>query len=321
MVLTVRDSYSRATTSIIGGKEAVLSGIVSSRVTLRALCNKMIPRVTSHGRVRGVGRMVRRTLTSTSMALSSLSTVNIACNPKLMNTLLINITRTGTVTCTGGLPLMKIRRVRNRISTGCVRRPSLRPPFLYLVISKKRARLIVIGSCKRFRVLKHAHSSTTNRTFSGITETVKLKCPKKPGMSGLSGRKGPGTVRFPGTGVKSYPCSFDFDNMGSTILGCVGRTRVAKRRVGETSLTTSFRGTMISILIRRAVLTTGSCKVAGVTVTNKITSGKALETTVRRTYGGGGCDFCQPSPVFYASGTTVVKMTTCCRCVGNAHRN
>lgn len=97
-MLTVRDSYSRATTTMMQGKQRIHSGVVSSRVSLRGLCNNIIPRVTSEGRVRGVGRIVRRTLDRTKAALSRVSTVNMACKPKLMKTLLINITRTGTVT-------------------------------------------------------------------------------------------------------------------------------------------------------------------------------------------------------------------------------
>lgn len=209
--------------------------------------------------------------------------------------------------------------MRKRVSTGCVRRPSLRPPFIYLITSNKRARLMYIGRCKGCRVLKEAESSTTNRTCSGITHTVKLNCPNNPGVSHVTGRKGPSTVRFPGTGMGSTRCSFDFDKLGSTMLGCVGNYGVGNRAFSPTSLTTSFRGTMMRILINGSVHTMRGLNVGGFTVTKKITSGSTLHGTVRRTYRGHKVGFCHPSPVCYASGTTVVKTTTCCRCLTKAH--
>lgn len=171
--------------------------MITSRVRDRGHFKKMIPRVTSHRRIRRVAVILRRTLCGTNVACSSLSTVTIARKPNLMNTLLVKIGTTGTITFTRNVPLMNIRRVTKRVCTGqLIRR--VRFPLLSLMISNNRARLICVGRRNRFRIVKRAESSTTKRTCSGITQALGLPCPNNPRVSELTRRKGP-AVRLPET--------------------------------------------------------------------------------------------------------------------------
>lgn len=219
VVLKVRSSYSSASTTIVGSN-CLLSGIMSDR-TMRRTCNKMMPRLTSQTRRRGVMPMMRRTLGHTKIAGRRLDTVTFAHNPKLVNSLLINISFTGKFTHSLGVPLVSIGRLGKRILTrfvGTRNRRGERPgfPFLYLLMSKKGSRVVLIGTCGSVRVLKRAVSSTTNRTVSGYSGMVKLNCPNKPVVSGLTHRKGPGMFAFDGPRVPKLSC--DFDKLGASFL-------------------------------------------------------------------------------------------------------
>lgn len=285
-VLTVRSSYSRATTTIIRSNEGVVSSIITSRIRRRGLCNNIIPRVTSHHRTRTVIPIMERTLRSTSYELSSVSTVNIACTPKLVKTLLIKIGFTGKLSLTAKVPLIPIRRLHSRVTSGCVSGGRLGPPFLYLIISNNRDRVIVIRSCAGVGVVNGAHSSTTNRTFSGTTEAVKVPCPNKVRVSGITRGNSPFTFGLPHPAIRSTPCSFDFSKLGATMVGLVRGSTRGNIRLGGTSIYTSFHCTIISYLIAGFVGTTRSLKRGGLMVTNNISTGSLLEEALTRRYGG-----------------------------------
>lgn len=219
VVLKVRSSYSSASTTIVGSN-CLLSGIITDR-TIRRTCNKMIPRLTSHTRRRGVIPMIRRTLGHTKMAGRRLDTITFAHKPKLVKSLLIKMSFTGKFTHSLNVPVVSIGRLANRILTrfvGTRNRSGIRPrfPFLYLLISNKGSRVVLIGTCGSVRVLKRAVSSTTNRTVSGYSGMVKLKCPNNPVVSGLTQRNGPGTFSFDGPRVPKLSC--DFDKLGASFL-------------------------------------------------------------------------------------------------------
>lgn len=97
VMLNVRSAYSRATTTIIR-KHALVSGIITSSVSRRTHCNNIVPRVTSHTRTRTFIPYISGTLTSTGVALSSISTVTMSTKPNLTNYLTINISNTGSLT-------------------------------------------------------------------------------------------------------------------------------------------------------------------------------------------------------------------------------
>lgn len=181
-----------------------------------------------------------------------------------------------------------------------------------LIISNKRAVLIIIHSCGAFRLLKRAESSTTNRTFSGVTQIVKCPCPNNPCVSRLTGTKGPGTVRFPLTLEGRRDFSFSFDKLGSTIVGCVRTGRVGGIPISCRSMTTSFRGTIMGTLLRGAVTTLSGAGLGAMTLTNNITTGDKLHRTVRGGYLGEGIHVYDPTLKLYASGNTVVNYQTCC---------
>lgn len=282
-MLKVRSSYSRATTTIIRGNEGILSGIITASLSRRGLCNNIIPRVTSHHRTRSVDNIIARTLLRTGYALTSVRTVTIACTPKLVNTLLINIGFTGKLSTTSNGPLIPIRRLHSRVTTGCLA-SSLRPPFLYLIIDNNRSRVITMGDCASCGVVNGAHSSTTNRTLSGTNHAVNLRCPNNVDVSGVDPHNGTGTFSFPRPGVTSTPCSFSFDKLGASIVGAIRGSTRGKGPVGATSLTTSFRGTIISYLVDGFRGTTISFNCGGVILTNNISTGSLLETRDRGVY-------------------------------------
>lgn len=171
-VLNVRDDYSSASTTILGGK-MLLDGIATSR-RIRHTCNNIIPRLTSQTRRRGIIPIMSRTVTHTNVEGRSLSTITFAHKPNLVNSLLINIDFTGNFTHSLGVPVVSIGRLRNRIVTRFVGRDSSSRdtppfPFVYLLIDNKGSRVIGIGTCGSVRILNRAVSSTTNRTVSGYT--------------------------------------------------------------------------------------------------------------------------------------------------------
>ncbi len=313
----MRDSYSRATTSVIRSNGEMLSGVITSRVRRRGLCNNIIPRVTSHERARGVYKIIGRTLRITDYAVGSISTVTMACTPKLVKTLLMNIDCTGNLTCKRSGPLIPIRRVTNRVTTGCVDRPRLGPPCLYLMIDNNRSRVIRILSCAACHIINEAHSSTMKRYFSGITEALNFPCPNKGCVSRVSGRNSEGTCGFPRPGLSNGRCSFDFSNVGATIVGLIRGTSRGKRRVGGTSITTSFRGAISSVLTRGLVTITRRLNCERVTLTNNISTGSNIEDGLGGRYSGENCDLCVPRFGCYNSGTTVVNTRNCRSCVTN----
>ncbi len=282
-MLNVRSSYSSASTTIVGGNR-LLSGMATDR-TIRRDCNKMIPRLTSHTRRRGVIPMISRTLGGTNVPGRRLSTITFPHNPNLVKSLLINISFTGNFTHSLSIPVVSIGRLRKRILTRFVRRSRAGGrapgcPFLYLLISNNGSRVILIGTCGSVRIVKRAVSSTTNRTVSGYSGIVKLNCPKKPVVSQLTHRKGPGTFAFDGPGVTN--CSCDFDKLGASFL-CflhseLGRGPSFVRRGGR-SLTTSLRAAVISVLVGGLHLTTGKLNVGRMTMTNNMSTGAKLHGT------------------------------------------
>lgn len=198
----------------------LLSGMISDR-TIRRTCKKIIPRLTSHTRRRGVMPIIRRTLGETKIAGRRLDTITFAQKPNLVKSLLIKMSFTGNFTHSLGVPVVSIGRLRTRILTrfvGRSRRSGGRPgfPFLYLLISKKGSRVVLMGTCGSVRILKRAVSSTTKRTVSGYSGMVNLNCPKNPVVSGLTHRNGPGTFAFDGPRVPS--CGCDFDKLGASFL-------------------------------------------------------------------------------------------------------
>lgn len=71
---------------------------MTARVLDRRHFNKIIPRITDHRRVRRVAGYVSGTLGRATISCSSLDTITIACNPNLINSLLMNIATTGVIT-------------------------------------------------------------------------------------------------------------------------------------------------------------------------------------------------------------------------------
>lgn len=282
-VLKVRSSYSSASSSMVHSN-IVLSGMVTDR-TIRRTCNNIIPRLTSHTRRRGVVPIITRTVGHTNVSGSRLDTITFAHKPNLVKSLLIKASFTGNLTTSLSVPVVRVGRLRTRILTrfvGRAPRSSRTPsfPFLYLLMSNKGSRVVGIGTCGSVRIVKRAVSSTTNRTFSGYTGIVKLKCPKKPIIGHLTGRKGPGTFAFDGPRVLN--CSCDFDKLGASFL-CALHSGLRRRpsfvRGGGRSLYTSLRTAIVSVLVGGLHQTTGSLNVGRITMTNNMSTGSNLQST------------------------------------------
>lgn len=211
-ILGIETSCDETAAAVVVDGKCVLSNVVASQINLHKVYGGVVPEIASREHVKSILPVIDRALCQAEMTLADLDGIAVTFGPGLIGALLVGVAAAKGLTAMTGLPLIPVHHIEGHVASAYLANPSLRPPFLALIVSGGHASIIdVRDDVSPFREIARTRDDAPGEAFDKIARVLGLSYPGGPAIekAALGGRDD--AFEFP---EASFADSFDFSFSG-----------------------------------------------------------------------------------------------------------
>ncbi|NLZ99977.1 MAG: tRNA (adenosine(37)-N6)-threonylcarbamoyltransferase complex transferase subunit TsaD, partial [Clostridiaceae bacterium] len=211
-ILGIESSCDETAASVVVNGTRVLSNVVASQVDLHRAYGGVVPEIASREHVKAILPVIDRALHQAEMTLDDLDGIAVTFGPGLIGALLVGVAAAKGLTAVTGLPLIPVHHIEGHVASAYLANPSLRPPFLALIVSGGHASIIEVrDGVMPFREIARTRDDAPGEAFDKIARVLGLSYPGGPAIEKAAQGGRDDAFIFPDA---SFEDSFDFSFSG-----------------------------------------------------------------------------------------------------------
>ena len=185
LILAIETSCDETSIAIIKNGNQVLSNVVSSQIDIHARFGGVVPEVASRNHVMAINSVLEQALEQAKVSLTDIHAVAVTYGAGLMGALLVGVSFAKSLAYALQLPLIKVNHIHGHISANYISTPTLKPPFLSLVVSGGHTALIKVTKTKK-TVISTTHDDAIGEAYDKVAKVLGLGYPGGPVVDKLA---------------------------------------------------------------------------------------------------------------------------------------
>ncbi|MGV0027105.1 tRNA (adenosine(37)-N6)-threonylcarbamoyltransferase complex transferase subunit TsaD [Phormidesmis priestleyi] len=256
-VLAIETSCDETAVAIVKNRQ-VLSSIVSSQVAIHRQYGGVVPEVASRQHVEIVNQAIAQSLAEANLQWSAIDGIAATCTPGLVGALLVGLTAAKTLALIHHKPFLGIHHLEGHLYASYLSDPTLKPPFLCLLVSGGHTSLIYVKDCGLYEILGQTRDDAAGEAFDKVARLLGLGYPGGPILDRLAAEGNPkafplpeGQVSQPEGGYHPYDSSFS--GLKTAVLRLTQKLQQTEQPLPIEDLAASFQATVARALTKRAI--------------------------------------------------------------------
>ena len=282
-VLGIESSCDEMAAAVVRDGSRIVSSTVRGQDAVHRPYGGVVPELASRDHVRGVSDVVEAALTGAGISAADLGGVAVTAGPGLVGSLLVGLSFGKALAYRWGVPLVGVHHLDGHLAAAELADPSLRPPYVGLVISGGHTALYRIGPHGAPRLLGETRDDAVGEAFDKVAALLGLPYPGGPAISRAAEQGDPTAVALPRPLARTPGFDFSYSGLKTAVaLEVERRGSLAPDDVADVAA--SFEAAAVDVLIgraRRAVRVEGVSRIA-------VVGGVAANRRLRRELASAG---------------------------------
>jgi N6-L-threonylcarbamoyladenine synthase len=267
-ILGIETSCDETAAAVVVDGTRVLSNVIASQVDLHKVYGGVVPEIASREHVKAILPVIDQALNQAEMTLEDLDGIAVTFGPGLIGALLVGVAAAKGLAAVTDLPLIPVHHIEGHVASAYLANPSLRPPFLALIVSGGHASIIEVRKdVFPYHEIARTRDDAPGETFDKIARVLGLTYPGGPAIENASAGGRDDALVFP---EASFENSFDFSFSGVKTAAINTFRRLERQAASERKewprdlslhdFAASFQKTIVNTLVRhteRALDATG----------------------------------------------------------------
>jgi N6-L-threonylcarbamoyladenine synthase len=255
-ILAIETSCDETAIAIVDNHR-VYSSVVASQIDLHRAYGGVVPEMASRQHLETINFCLEQALRESGLDWPAIDAVAATVAPGLVGALMVGMTAAKTLAIARDKPFLGVHHLEGHIYASYLAEPSLKPPFLCLLVSGGHTSLIHVKDCGDYEQLGATRDDAAGEAFDKVARLLKLSYPGGPAID-RSAREGnprafslpEGKVSLPDGGFHPYDSSF------SGLKTAVSRLVQKLETEGDlpvADLAASFQETVARSLTRKTI--------------------------------------------------------------------
>lgn len=256
-VLAIETSCDETAVAIVNNRH-VCSNVVASQISVHKNYGGVVPEVASRVHLETINSAIAEALEQAQLDWREIDGVAATCAPGLVGALLVGLTAAKTLCMVHSLPFLGVHHLEGHIYANYLTEPTLKTPFLSLLVSGGHTSLIYVKDCGVYESLGATRDDAAGEAFDKVARLLKLGYPGGPIIDRLaqqgnsSAFKLPeGRVSLPEGGYHPYDASFS--GLKTAVLRLVQQLEKNNPVIPVADVAASFQDTVARALTKRAI--------------------------------------------------------------------
>ncbi len=255
-VLAIETSCDETAVAVVKNRQ-VCSSIITSQIPVHRQYGGVVPEVASRQHLETINQAISQAMEQAQLDWATIDGIAATCAPGLVGALLVGLTAAKTLAMVHKKLFLGIHHLEGHIYANYLSEPSLKPPFLSLLVSGGHTSLIYVKDCGVYEKLGETRDDAAGEAFDKVARLLHLGYPGGPAVDQLAQEGNPqafglpeGKVSLPDGGYHPYDSSFS--GLKTAVLRLVQQLEQSQP-LPVKDVAASFQETVARSLTKRAI--------------------------------------------------------------------
>jgi N6-L-threonylcarbamoyladenine synthase len=250
LVLGIESSCDELAAALVRGDCEILASSVHDQDDVHAPYGGVVPELASRDHVRAISAVVDAALREAGVRAAQVEGVAVTAGPGLLGSLLVGLSFAKALAYRLAVPCVGVHHLAGHLAAAELFDPTLRPPYLGLVVSGGHTALYRLEGEAAPALLGETRDDAVGEAFDKVAKLLGLPYPGGPHLAALATRGDPAAVRFPRP-MRDGSYEFSYSGLKTAVaLEVERRDRLDDR--DRADLAASFEAAATDVLVERA---------------------------------------------------------------------
>ncbi len=284
--------------SVLRAPRKILSNVIYSSLKEHRRFGGVVPEIASRAHLEASLPCLKAALKRSGITLGDIDLIAVTQGPGLMGSLLVGLSAAKSLSFALGKPLVGVDHVMAHAHSGSLADPTLKFPFVSLVVSGGHTLLLCMDSPSRVSVLGQTLDDAAGEAFDKVAKILGLGYPGGPEIDRLA--KGQNTAHYFFSRPILSKDSLDFSFSGIKTAVFYRVLELKKKRAltltVKKEIAAGFQEAVCDVLVQKALLAVKRCRLRSLVVGGGVSANTRLASKLRAAARTMGVEVIFPSP-------------------------
>ncbi len=243
---------------VVDGRE-VLSNKIATQADFHATFGGVVPELASRMHVEAIIPTLKEAMAEAKLSFEQVSYIAVTEGPGLVGALLVGISAAKSIAAVTKAPLIGVNHIEGHIAANYLADPTLKPPFICLVVSGGHSHIIYVKDYVDFEILARTRDDAAGEAFDKIARALGLGYPGGPRLEAAAKDGDEGRFTFPKPTI-SQSLDFSFSGIKTAALNQLNQLKMINETLPLADFTASYQRIIADTLVDHAIK---ACQLTG----------------------------------------------------------
>ncbi len=277
-ILGIETSCDETAAAVVKDGRTVLSSTVASQIKFHSPYSGVVPELASRAHVVSVNAVIEEALKKAKV--KRVDAIAVTIGPGLVGSLLVGKMTAEAMGWVRGVPVVGTNHIEGHLLSPLLSDPSLKPPFLGLVVSGGHTELILAESFGRYELLGRTRDDAAGEAFDKVAKMMNLGYPGGPVIDRLARRGKASRSPFPHPWLANS-WDFSFSGLKTAVLY---KWREKKRwsQRERMDVCAGFQRSVVDVLVGKTLAAARALKLKRIVVGGGVAANSLLRSEFDR---------------------------------------
>lgn len=310
-ILGIESSCDETSAAIIetnGATHKILANIVASQIDIHRLYGGVVPEIAGRAHIEAVSSITYEALQSAGLKIEDIGAIGVTASPGLIGALLVGVNFAKSLAYSYSIPLVAVDHVKGHTAAAYLEYPSLKPPFLSVVVSGGHTSIYEVKDPVTFDEIGATRDDAAGEAFDKIARVIGIPYPGGAGLDKLAKNGNKKAISFPSPAIAGDNLDFSFSGLKTSALNYINIAKQKGEEIPREDLAASYTDTIVKAVVKKAdaaLKETGAHSLVlagGVAANSHLREG--LEALCKRRH----VEFCVPSLKLCSDNAAMIAM-------------
>ena len=245
------DETSAAVVEIVDGVRFIRSNIIASQIETHRLYGGVVPEIASRAHTEAISRITYAALKEAGITLGQVGAIAVTSHPGLIGALLVGVNFAKSLAYANKIPLVSINHIHAHVAAAYLSEPSLKPPFLALVVSGGHTSFYLVNDATTFCEIGGTRDDAAGEAFDKTARVLGLPYPGGAALDKLAYEGDPESIALPSPALAGDTLDLSFSGIKTATLNYLNGMEQKGQAVRPADVAASYTAKITDALAQK----------------------------------------------------------------------
>ena len=260
--LAIETSCDETCAAVVDGDLNVLANIVSSQIDIHKLYGGVVPEVASRNHLAAIQNVVEEALRVAGIDVGQVTQIAATTQPGLVGAVMVGRVFAESLALASGKPFIEVNHLVGHIASVFLSNPTLKPPFVCLVVSGGHTSLYKVNNFTSIELLGSTTDDACGEAFDKVAKVLGLGYPGGPIISRMAKQSGGTDICFVQNANYKKDLNFSYSGLKSAVINYINRKKQKGEEINVADICHAFQKEAIQQLVTKCNMVRGKLPLA-----------------------------------------------------------